>query len=151
MRIQIKIFMKSRTIFTFFFLLLSLTRAAPSNLSLRLSPTSLKFAIVFQQILTEHDPLTPWHLHKSFILLLIACNKLSFTMCHYQKQQTDPTIIKLVHTSSNQLHQQISTCRLFLKRMFHNHIKYVLVNFKLIHVIWLMFDKSNKWKPRLTA
>ena len=54
-------FMSYMSLLTFTFFLLGLrdTFAAPSNLSFNTAPTSLKFGIVFQQILTEQEPLTP--------------------------------------------------------------------------------------------
>ena len=135
--------MKSAAIFTFFFLLLSLTRAAPSNLSLRLSPTSLKFAIVFQQILTEHDPLTPWHLHKSFILLLIACNKWIFTMCHYQLQWIDPTNFKFMYDSQEKLPRELHRINYIKNPVLNSHKNPVLNSHRIHWIRWrIIFSVS---------
>lgn len=52
--------------------LLAITFAAPSNLSLSLSPISLKVGILHQQVLKVHDPESPWHLHSTLKWFLIA-------------------------------------------------------------------------------
>lgn len=50
-------------------------REAPSNLSLRLSPTILKLGKRIQHVLVVHEPDIPWHLHSWRISDATCCNK----------------------------------------------------------------------------
>lgn len=45
----------------------TITRDAPSNLSLRLSPIDRNTGSLIQQVFTVQDPDMPWHLHSCFI------------------------------------------------------------------------------------
>lgn len=55
-----------------------MTCEAPSNLSLSLSPTSLKDGSRIQQVLMAQLPDIPWHLHPFFISFDTCCKDIYF-------------------------------------------------------------------------
>lgn len=48
------------------------TSVAPSKRSFNTDPTRRNGGMTFQQVLSSHDPETPWHLHSTFMLWRIA-------------------------------------------------------------------------------
>lgn len=81
-------------------LLLTWTLDAPSNRSLSESPITRKFGNRIQQVLTEHDPDIPWHLHSSRISDWTCCKRKRKIEINYWKKKIFSRSSKAINFTS---------------------------------------------------